>query len=159
MPNYPTRDGFRIPMPKPGDGTKIVCHSDGTMTCSWDRPRMALDAALGSKPMGYGSADNDPDDVDNNPGGDDTENKVRQLLEGKLEPADLDALCDLIFGDDAPAPAAQDRRRRQARDAMPSRATMERLVAQGAANRAQRAMDEIANLSKRFPALKGARVV
>ena len=67
---------------------------------------MALDQAMPK----YGSADNDYPDVDD-PGGDDLEDKVRQLLAGKLSPADLDALCNLLDPDDDTAPVpAQDRR-------------------------------------------------
>jgi hypothetical protein len=127
---------------------------------------MAFDAAMpAATSRGYGSADDDPDDF--NPAAPDTEEKVRELLGGKLSLEDLDALCDLIFSDDtdtasmpaAPAPAAQDRgRRRQAADRMPSRATMERLVAEGAARRADRVLKQHADLVKRFPALASARV-
>jgi hypothetical protein len=131
------------------------------------RPMLAMDAAMpGAKFAGYGSSDDVPDDVtDDNPAAPDTEEKVRELLSGKLDPADLDALCNLIFGDDdAPAPTpAQDRRgRRMGRDqrlAMPSRAMMEKLVAEGAARRADRVLKQHASLMDRFPALKNARVV
>jgi hypothetical protein len=117
----------------------------------------------------WGSGDDDPDDF--NPAAPDTEEKVRQLLEGKLDPADLDALCNLIFSDDtdtasmpaAPAPAGQDRGKqgRQAHDrrpVMPSKATVDRLLAEGAARRADRVLQAHADLMKRFPALKNARV-
>ena len=122
---------------------------------------LAMDAAMPK----YGSGNNDyPDDVDDSPGGEDTEDKVRQLLEGKLDQADIDALCDLIFPDEDPAPPAQDRGRgrRQAHDrrpVMPSKATMQRLVAEGAVRRADRVLKQHADLMKRFPALRGARVV
>ena len=159
MSNYPTRDGFVCKMPKPGDGTRIMHRPDGSLYLSWDRPRtMAMDAAIGGPRGG-------PDDNDfttPGAGGYDLEDKVRQLLEGKLSTEDLDALCNLLDpgSDTAPAPVAQDRgRRRQARDQIPSMPQMQRLVAQGAANRAQRVQDEIADLTKRFPALKTARVV
>ncbi len=44
-----TRQSLTVPVPKPGDGTKILLHPNGTMTCSWDPPdgRMALDARPG----------------------------------------------------------------------------------------------------------------
>ena len=85
---------------------------------------------------------------------------MRQLLQGKLSPEDLDALCDLIFPDDNTAPMpAQDRRgRRQARDAMPSRAEILRRVAASGEVRAARVMKQHADLIKRFPGLKNARV-
>ena len=31
-----SRSGFTIPMPKPGDGTKIFVNPDGSLSCSWD---------------------------------------------------------------------------------------------------------------------------
>ena len=46
------REGFNCPMPKPGDGTRIMRRPDGSLYCSWDRPavKMALDAAIGGPP-------------------------------------------------------------------------------------------------------------
>jgi hypothetical protein len=129
-----------------------------------------MDAAMpAAKSGGYGSADNgDPDDVDiNTPdsSGDDLGDKIRQLLEGKLDDADIAMLIQLIEGPDEtdPAPPAQDRgkRGRQAHDrlpVMPSKATVERLLAEGAARRAERVLQAHENLTKRFPALKNARV-
>ena len=157
------RDGFTIPMPKPGDGTKIMCRPDGSLYCSWDRPaaRMALDAALpGAKSGGYGSADVDLDTPDSS--GDDLRDQIHQLLEGKLDPADIEALLTLIEGPDtdtAPAPA-QDRRR-QARDqrlVMPSKAEIMRRIAASGEVRAARAVQSHADLVRRFPALASARV-
>jgi hypothetical protein len=124
---------------------------------------MAFDAAMPK----YGSGDDDPTDIDlaapDNEGFD-LEDKIRQLLEGKLDDADITMLIKLIQPGEDPAPApAQDRgkRGRQAHDrrpAMPSRATMERLVAEGAARRAERAIRDRDALVKRYPALASARV-
>jgi hypothetical protein len=118
---------------------------------------MALDAA-----PKYGIADDYPDDVNDNPGGTDTEDQVRQLLEGKLSPEDLDALCDLIFPDDSAAPMpAADRKRRMGRDqrlVMPSKAEILRRVAASGEIRAARAEKQYSDLCRRFPALKHARV-
>jgi hypothetical protein len=165
----------RVPLPNRGDGYRVIRGMDGKMTTvpltgadvALYRPMLAMDQAMPAAKGGYGSGD-DPSDIDNmddNPAAPDTEDKVRQLLEGKLDPADLDALCNLIFGDDdAPAPAAQDRGKRggrQAHDrrpAMPSKATVARLLAEGAARRAERVLKQHASLMDRFPALKNARV-
>jgi hypothetical protein len=35
---------FTIPTPRPDGGPKIFLNGDGTITCSYDRPRMAMDA-------------------------------------------------------------------------------------------------------------------
>jgi hypothetical protein len=161
----------RVPLPNRGTGYRVIRGTDGRMTTvpltAGDvanyRPLLAMDQAMpAAKFAGYGSGDDVPDDVtDDNPAAPDAEEKVRQLLEGKLDPADLDALCDLIFGDDdAPAPAAQDKRRmgRDQRLAMPSKATVDRLLAEGAARRADRVLKQHASLMDRFPALKNARV-
>src|ERR1700693_3982529 len=70
-------------------------------------PTMALDAAI-----------SDPDD--NGDGGEDLADKIHQLLDGKLDDADIEALIRLIQpeeSDNEPMPA-QDRRR-QARDQPP----------------------------------------
>jgi hypothetical protein len=40
-----SRSSFTVPMPKPGDGTRIFMMPDGRLRCSWDDPRMAQDAA------------------------------------------------------------------------------------------------------------------
>lgn len=45
-----SRSSFTVPMPRPGDGTKIYMQPDGSLRCSWDN-RMAMDAS--------------PDDQDN----------------------------------------------------------------------------------------------
>jgi hypothetical protein len=106
--------------------------------------RMAMDAALG-----------DPDDNDSNvDGSDDLVDKIYQLLAGKLEPADLEALIKLIQPDDDEPMPAQAQDRRLALDAL-----IHRRLAQGAQIRARRARAELADLGKRFPALKNARVV
>ena len=103
---------------------------------------MALDAAIGP-----------PDYADyNDNSGFDTEDKVRQLLAGKLDPAGLDALCNLIRRTDTGP--AQDRRRR--RFGLAHDAALRRHVSTSLARRAQA---EIADLTKRFPNLAGARVV
>jgi hypothetical protein len=157
------RDDFTIPMPKPGDGTKIMCRPDGSLYCSWDRPaaRMALDAALpGTKSGGYGSADVDLDAPDSS--GDDLRDQIHQLLEGKLDPADIEALLTLIEGPDDTNTAvpAQDRKR-QARDqrlTMPSKAEILRRIAASGEVRAARAAKGYEALVARFPALKSARV-
>jgi hypothetical protein len=44
------RSGFSVPMPKPGDGTRIYLNHDGTITCSWDN-RMAMDAMPRRRPL------------------------------------------------------------------------------------------------------------
>lgn len=158
------RDGFTIPMPKPGDGTKIMCRPDGSLYCSWDRPaaRMALDAALpGTKSGGYGSADVDLDAPDSS--GDDLRDQIHQLLEGKLDPADIEALLTLIEGPDTDtAVPARDRRARQAHDSqrlvMPSRAEILRRVAASGEVRSARILKQHADLCRRFPALATARV-
>jgi hypothetical protein len=112
------------------------------------------------KPMAMDQAF-DPND---NPGEQDTEEKVRELLSSKLSQEDLDQLCNLIFRADtgtAPGTVAQDRRRQahDRRPVMPSRAMMEKLVAEGAARRADRVLKQNADLMVRFPALRGSRVV
>jgi hypothetical protein len=149
------RDGFNIPMPKPGDGTRLMCRPDGSLYCSWDRPaaRMALDSAIGG-PKGspnYASS-NATDDIDlNTPDstGDDLRDKIHQLLAGKVDDADIETLLALIEGpDDTPA---QDRKRggRQAHDrrpAMPSRAEILRRVAASGEVRAQRVLEQNAKL-------------
>jgi hypothetical protein len=181
---------IRVPSPAAGTGYRVIRGRDGRMTTvpllaadvALYRPLLAMDAAIGGPPgspnyrdynataptdtprpaAGSATGDDDPDDF--NPAAPDTEDQVRQLLEGKLDPADLDALCNLIFGDDdalAPAPAQDKRGRRMGRDqrlTLPSRATMERLVAEGAARRAARAIKSHEALVTRFPALKNARV-
>jgi hypothetical protein len=122
---------------------------------------MALDAAMPK----YGSGDNgDPDDIDINETdneGYDLEDKIRQLLEGKLDDADVEMLIKLIQPDnDAPAPA-QDKRRRMGRDqrlVMPSKAEILRRIAVSGEVRAQRAQKQYTDLCQRFPALKSARV-
>jgi hypothetical protein len=123
---------------------------------------MAFDAAMPK----YGSGDNgDPDDTDiNEPDseGYDLADKIRQLLEGKLDDADIDMLIKLIQpDDDAPAPAQDRKRGRQAHDrrpAMPSRAEILRRVSASGEVRAQRVLEQNAKLMERFPALKNARV-
>jgi hypothetical protein len=128
------RSGFTIPVPKPGDGTKIFMNHDGSMTCSWDN-RMALDQEL------------DPQDDGGNPGTD-LVDKIRELLAGKLEDADIEALTQLITGgEQAPAKLPP---------GIASDAAMRRYVAQASAraSTAQRAA-----LVKRFPNLANARVV
>jgi hypothetical protein len=163
----------RVPSPDRGTGYRVIRGFDGKMTTvpltgadvALYRPVMAMDAAIGG-PKGspdYTSYNATDDlDADVTPGSEDTQDQVRQLLEGKLDQADIDALCNLIFPDEeAPAPAQDRGRRRQAHDrrpVMPSRATMEKLVAEGAARRADRVLREHADLMKRFPALKNARV-
>jgi hypothetical protein len=148
------RSGFTIPVPKPGDGTKILLNHDGTMTCSWDN-RMALDAAIGGPPgspdyADYNAADDNGDPDDSN----DLVDKIYQLLAGKLEPADLEALIKLIQPDDDEPMPAQAQDRRLALDAL-----IHRRLAQGAQVRARRAQAVTTGLERRFPDLKGARVV
>jgi hypothetical protein len=147
------------------------------------RPLLAMDAAVGGPPgspnyadynptapsdmprPAAGSATGDIDDI-NDPDneGFDLEDKIRQLLEGKLDDADVEMLIKLIQPedtDDAPAPAAQDKRRRMGRDqrlVMPSKAEILRRVAVSGEVRAQRAQKQYADLCQRFPALKSARV-
>ena len=160
----------RVPLPNRGDGYRVIRGTDGRMTTvpltgadvAFYRPMLAMDQAM-PKSGGYGNGDDgDPDDV--NPGSEDTEDHVRALLQGKLSPEDLDALCDLIFPDaDAPAPAALDRgkRGRQAHDrrpAMPSKAEIARRIAASGEVRAARAVKAHEALLQRFPALKNARV-
>ena len=125
-------------MPKPGDGTKIFANRDGSLTCSWDNPRMAMDADI-----------NVPDED----GGDDLADKIHQLLDGKLDDADIEQLLELIQGaapQAQPAPIAGDRRRGMATD------ELQRRVASGLARQTRTAT---ASLVARFPALKNARVV
>jgi hypothetical protein len=127
---------------------------------------MAMDQAVGG-PMGspnYASY-NTTDDIDldtPDSSGDDLSDKIHQLLAGKLDDADIDALCALLDPDKEPAPPAQDRKRgRQAHDrrpAMPSRAEILRRVAASGEVRAQRVLEQNAKLMERFPALKNARV-
>jgi hypothetical protein len=133
------------------------------------RPMMAMDEA-GPPPRedlskaAWGSGDDDPDDF--NPAAPDTEEQVRALLEGKLDPADLDALCNLIFPDDtdtAPTtmPAQDKRGRRMGRDqrlVMSSKAEILRRIAVSGEVRAARAVKSHEALVARFPALKNARV-
>jgi hypothetical protein len=90
------RDGFTIPMPKPGDGTKLMCRPDGSLYCSWDRPpaRMALDAALPRSRLGYDADITDIDD--NHDGSGDLGDKIRELLTGKLDDGDIEALIRLM---------------------------------------------------------------
>jgi hypothetical protein len=138
MPNYTT------PLPSPR-GTNYECLYYNIVR----RPeRMAMDAAIGGPP---GS----PDYADYNATDDsaDLADKIYELLAGKLEPADLEALIRLIQPEEVGI--AQDRGRRGiALDAL-----MRRRVAEGAQTRARRVIAETADLTKRFPALKGARVV
>jgi hypothetical protein len=135
------RSGFTIPLPKPGDGTKIFMNHDGSMTCSWDN-RMAMDAALM------------PPAVQGDNGGDDLADKIHQLLDGKLKPADIEALIQLIQGgggeQDGPAQQPPD----IAQDRM-----IRRAVAPGAQARAKQGAEQHAALIGRFPNLKNARVV
>jgi hypothetical protein len=89
--------------------------------------------------------------------------KVRMLLEGKLDQADIDALCALIDPDSDTAPAQdRGRGRRQAHDSqrlvMPSRAEIMRRIAASGEVRAARVLKQHAALVARFPALKNARV-
>lgn len=146
------RDGFVIPMPKPGDGTKIFANRDGSLTCSWDRPpapRMALDAALS-----FNGPAQAPQSGGGDPEGDDLEGKVRELLTGKLDEADLDALLELIMGTGAapqPQPIAGDSRRGMATDAL--------LRSRVSTALERQARTTSAGLLARFPALKNARVV
>jgi hypothetical protein len=122
------------------------------------RKPLAMDQAMGSKSGGYGSADNDLDTPDSSD--DDLRDQIHQLLEGKLDPADIEALLTLIEGPDtdtAPAPG------RQAHDGwrptLALDALMRRRVAESGVARAERAQKQIAGLMARFPALKNARVV
>jgi hypothetical protein len=132
---------------------------------------LAMDQAMGAKYGGYGSADTvDPDDIDLDERDDEgytLGDKVRQLLEGKLDDADLQMLIQLIEGPDdtgtAPAPAAQDRRgpRRQAHDGarkLAMDALIRQRVAESGPRRAAIAQKQVADLMVRFPALKNARV-
>jgi hypothetical protein len=179
----------RVPLPKLGSGYRVLRGLNGQLTtvplrdderALYGLPTMAMDGApaIGGPPgspnyrdynptaptntprpaAGSATGDDDPDDF--NPAADDTEDQVRQLLEGKLSPEDLEALCALIFPDDtAPAPA-QDRKR-QARDqrlTMPSRAEIMRRIAAAGEVRAARALKSHEALISRFPALKNARV-
>ena len=148
-----SRSGFTIPMPKPGDGTKIFVNPDGSLSCSWDKPRMAMDAAINLPPP-----QNTNSPFDSDPEGDDLADKVHQLLDGKLDPGDIEELIDLITGGSpAPQPTpAQDRGRFAHDQRMPSAATMRRLVAESMKVRGR---DQHRNLIERFPALKNARVV
>jgi hypothetical protein len=93
----------------------------------------------------------------------DLADKIRQLLEGKVDDADIAMLLQLIQpDDDAPAPvAAQDKRRRMGHDqrlVMPSRAEIARRIAASGEVRAARAVKSHEALISRFPALKNARV-
>ncbi len=161
----------RVPSPAAGTGYRVIRGTDGRMTTvpllaadvALYRPLLAMDAAIGG-PKGspdyasYNATDDDPED---HPAASDLEDKIRQLLEGKLDDADIDMLIQLIQPDDnGTTMPAQDRgRRRQAADRMPSKATVDRLLAEGAARRADRVLKQHADLMKRFPALRGSRVV
>ena len=106
------------PCPAPAAPTMSGC-----ISCKPFAEAMALDAAMpGATSRGYGSGDDDPSDVDdiNAPDstGFDLGDKIRQLLEGKLDDADISALIALIQPDDTDAPTsmpAQDKRRRMGR--------------------------------------------
>jgi hypothetical protein len=164
----------RIPLPNRGTGYRVIRGADGRMTTvpltgadmALYRPVMAMDQAMpGAKFGGYGSGDDDPTDVDLNTSdneGFSLEDKVRQLLEGKLDEADLAMLIQLIQPDeDAPAPAQDRKRQRQAHDSAPKLtldALIRQRVAESGQRRAAKAQAEIASLMKRFPALKNARV-
>ena len=145
------RDGFTIPMPKPGDGTKLIANPDGSLTCSWDKPLMAMDAALIAPDRRSGPFNDGGD-----PEGDDLPTKIHQLLDGKLDDGDIETLLELIKGG------------RRARGPRPSRsrATDSRALWHTSAPRAastldlaQQARTTTASLVKRFPALKNARVM
>jgi hypothetical protein len=166
----------RVPLPNRGDGYRVIRGRDGRMTTvpltnsdvTNYRSLLAMDAAPVGGPKGspnYASynAKDDVDDI-NEPDseGYDLADKIRQLLEGKLDDADIDMLIKLIQpDDDAPAPAQDRKRGRQAHDrrpAMPSRAEILRRVSASGEVRAQRVLEQNAKLMERFPALKNARV-
>jgi hypothetical protein len=180
----------RVPLPQRGDGYRVIRGMDGKMTTvpltgadmALYRPMLAMDAAIGGPPgspnyRGYnstaptntprpaaGSATGDDDLDDINPAADDTEDQVRQLLEGKLDQADIDALCNLIFPDEEAPMPAQDRRGRRGRQAHDSQrlaldALIRQRVAESGTRRAAIAQKQYADLMQRFPALKSARVV
>ncbi len=124
---------------------------------------MAFDAAMPK----YASGDDDPNDIDldtPNSRGDDLRDQIHQLLEGKLDPGDIEALIALIEGPDDTVPVAQDRRGRgrQAHDqrlVMPSKAEIMRRITKSGELRASASQQQFSNLVKRFPNLKNARVV
>ena len=80
---------------------------------------------------------------------------IHQLLDGKLDPGDIETLIELIQG---AAPQPQAPQLQPAQDRRPSLATdeLQRRVAYGLA---QQARTTTAGLIKRFPALKNARVI
>jgi hypothetical protein len=92
-----------------------------------------------------------PPDTGNNGGGD-LPDKIHQLLDGKLEPADVEALIALVMGDEQDVPAKQPPNIAQDR-------MIRRAVAQSAKAHARADAEQRSDLMKRFPALQNARVV
>ena len=192
VPSPAAGSGYRVLRGLNGQLTTVPLRDDERAL--YRLPTMAMDAAIGGPPgspnfasynakdtgggpvdrfasynANLATPDGSGDDVDlDTPdgSGDDLGDKIRQLLEGKLDDADLEMLLKLIEGpDDTDAPPsmpAQDRRgRRMGRDqrlTMPTRQQMERLVAEGAARRAERAQKNYSDLCQRFPNMKNARV-
>jgi hypothetical protein len=109
--------------------------------------RMAMDAALGApNPSSPVSSPFDGGD----PGGDDLADKIHQLLDGKLDDADIETLIEMIQQGATPQ-VAGDRRRGLATDAL-----LRSRVSTGLARQTQ---TTTAGLMKRFPTLKTARVI
>jgi hypothetical protein len=95
----------------------------------------------------------DPQDDGGDPGTD-LADKIRELLVGKLEDSDIEALISLIMGggEEQDAPTKQP-------PGIATDAKMRRRLADGAKARAKLGMDQRSDLMKRFPALATARVV
>ena len=175
------RQSFTVPMPKPGDGTKILLNSDGSMTCSWDDPRgrMALDSKPGwATPRGRDAEEDDERNKDLRDGWEREAVELHELLRDNLPP-DVYTQAEgmlhrlLLSGDEGTAmggepgidagPAAfRGMPRTGARDATfrpTATSSPGTLAADAALRRAKRLKAEADSYYARFPEARRARVI